>query len=321
MNKDIAQTRMHSTKPHTMLLQSENNPLHQITRIEPVSDEHGEPGYRFHLNTGITLHPIFPKREYKKSKYARELERAQSNTINQVLCEYYLKHNNSFDGLVGKIVCATVGDATPSSLLPKDKSNHQPILRFRSGHSIDFVKAFSLRLSESVDKETGHFRAFITKLPIYALLLLMGKQEVAANTIGLSNEFAHIHVQYTPYGTLIYQATDNEASLNANNIVQTFEKHFKAPQQKDNFKVDWSLDEKEKGYYLHPKDKPSLIMCKERQTHVSYRSTTADDYDRIVNYVTTFIGAPVYHPPRNNRTDSPSVVSYVDVRNKWFHGS
>lgn len=310
---------MHCTNAPAMFLSSVDSVLHQITRIEPVSDEHGEPGYRFHLNTGSSLHPIFPKREYKKRDYPLGLVCAQRNNIHQVLCEYYLQHDNSFDGLVGKVVCAYVEDDTRKSHLPKNKANHQPILRFQSGYSIDFVQAFTLRLSESVNQETGHFTGFITKLPIYKLLVLMGKQEVATNIIALSNEFAHIHVRKTPHGTLVYQSRDNETFLNDENIVQTFEKHFKAPQQQDYFKVDWALGEKEMGYYLHPRDEPSLIMCKHRQTHVSSRATTADDFDRIEHYVTTFIGAPVYHPLLKG-ANTPSFVRSVDLKNKWPRG-
>ena len=300
--------------------------LHQITHIEQITED-GHKGYIFTLKSGMRLHPIFPIRDHKPSKYPRSFTRAEEQSIHQLLCEYFIAHNESFEGLLGKVVSAEVGDRAlyKSTRRPGSKTAN-PELSFTHGYTIDLVIAFDHQLRYCLEEKEGHFRPrkgkdctlppFITDIPIYEMLYFTGRQPINNNTIRLAGEFNQILIHWTPEGTIVFEDNPSDDVLSPDNIIEVFEQHFKACQQKDNYKVDWSLGEKEAGFYLYPKDNPSLIMCKERQTHVSYRASTADDYDRIVHYVVTFIGFPIYHPPRDDDTRKKPVKS-INTANTW----
>ena len=315
MNNDLA-----------IMTQRANDNLHQITRIEQITED-GHKGYIFTLKSGKRLHPIFPIRDHKPSKYPRSFTYAEMQSIHQLLCEYFIAHNESFNGLLGKMVSAEVGDrALYMSKRRTGSKASTPELGFTHGYTIDLVKAFDHRLRYSLEEKEGRSRPlkgknctlapFITNIPIYEMLFFTGRKPVSNNTIRLAGEFDQILIHWTPEGTIVYEDKPSDDVLSPDNIIEVFEQHFKARQQKYNYKVDWSLGEKEAGFYLYPKDNPTLIMCKERQTHVSYRATTANDYDRIVHYVVTFIGFPIYHPTRDDDSSKIPVKS-INTANAW----
>ena len=309
-----------------IITQRANDNLHQITHIEQITeDEHK--GYIFTLKSGMRLHPIFPKRDFKPKKYPCSFTHASSQSIHQLLCEYYLAHNETFDDLIGNVVCANIGDRTILKTLRRGGAKPTaPEIGFTHGYTIDLVKTFNTQLLASFDKKKGllshldgencTFAPFITKIPIYEMLYFMGKKTVAKNTIRLANKFHNILVTWTPKGTCVYQDNPSDDLLSPFNIVEVFEQHFKAPRQKDYYKVAWELGENQSGFYLYPRNDPFLIMCKERQTHVSYRASTADDYDRKVNYVVTFIGVPIFYPAKD-KDAKPVPVKSVNSDNKW----
>jgi hypothetical protein len=308
------------------ITQRANDNLHQITHIEQITED-GHKGYIFTLKSGMRLHPIFPKRDIKQNKYSCSFTHASSQSIHQLLCEYYLAHNETFDDLIGNVICAKIGDRTFFKTLRRGGAKPTaPEIGFTNGYTIDLVKTFNTQLLASFDKKKGllsffegencTFTPFITKVPIYEMLYFMGKKTVAKNTIRLANKFHNILVTWTAKGTCIYQDNPSDELLSPFNIVEVFEQHFKAPRQKDYYKVDWELGESQSGFYLYPRDDPCLIMCKERQTHVSYRASTADDYDRIVHYVVTFIGFPIYRPPRDDDSSKVPVKS-INTANAW----
>ena len=267
----------------------ENPTLHQITDIDTVVEE-GETGFLFSLNTGQTLHPIFPLRDYKEPKYPRELERAKSATIHTVLCEYYVRNNESFDALIGKIVCARIEDVNYQ--YSKHRRRKPPLLQFSSGHSIDFVKSLHLQLNAHLHADDGGFRPFLTDLPVYALLAFMGKTQVDDTTLRLDNEYAHIHVHRVGAGisTLVYDPSRKSNFLTEENIHSVFEQHYLKPGQDDYYMVNGRLEPNTRAFYLAPRDRPCLIMEKAREEYVSNKMTTSDDYDKVVHNVSAILG-------------------------------
>lgn len=229
---------MKLSSPHIIQQELEHPTLHQITGIETVVEE-GETGYLFSLNTGQKLHPIFPLRDYKKPKYPRELERADSANIHAVLCEYYVRNNESFDDLIGKIVCAPIEDV--NNRFSSRKRKKPPLLQFSYGHSIDFVKSFHLQLNANLHADDGGFRPFLTDLPVYALLAFIGKTQVDDTTLRLDNEYAHIHVHRVGMSTLVYDPSRKTNCLTEENIHSVFEQHYLKPGQDDYYKVNGRL--------------------------------------------------------------------------------
>ena len=207
--------------------------LHQITRIEQFN-EGGHKGYIFTLKSGMRLSPIFPIRDLKPNKYPRSFARASKQSIYQLLCEYYLAHNESFEGLLGKVISAEVGDrASYESTRRHCSKTATPELGFTHGYTIDLVQAFDHQLRYCLEGKEGHFRPrkgkdctlapFITNIPIYEMLYFTGRKPVKHNTIRLAGKFNQILLTWTAVGTIVFEDNPSDDVLSSANIIEVFE--------------------------------------------------------------------------------------------------